>query len=50
MGAKARHEFNMGLCVANGQTRERKYKCQSGVFTKSARRRFRTQDFRFVER
>jgi len=25
-------------------------KCQSGVCTKSARRRFRTQDLRFVER
>jgi hypothetical protein len=50
MGVKARHEFNMGLCVANGQTQERKYERQSGFFTKSARRRFRTQDLCFVER
>jgi hypothetical protein len=50
MGAKARHEFNMGSCVVNGQTREQKYERQSGVFTKSARRRFRTQYLRFVER
>ena len=45
------HKFNVGLCVARMDRHgSESYEHQSGVCTKSARQRFRTQDLRFVER
>ena len=45
------HKYNVGLCVARMDRHGSKsYEHQSGVCTKSARRRFQTQDISFVER